>query len=82
MKPENVVFESKDNNSDIKIIDFGLSNKFATEKVLHTIVGTPVYVSPSIIKGDYDCTCDCWSAGVIMYILLCGNPPFLADNKN
>lgn len=79
LKLENILYLTKDPNSELKLIDFGLSNKLQHE--LHTQVGTPLYVAPQVLKGTYDEKCDVWSIGVIMFILLCGYPPFYGDSK-
>jgi calcium-dependent protein kinase len=47
---------------------------------MKTKVGTPYYISPDVLSGDYDFRCDIWSAGCILYIMLCGYPPFNGDN--
>ena len=83
IKPENMMLKSKDKDNDleIKLIDFGTAlqlkkkNKKLTEKV-----GSPYYMAPEVIKGNYSFECDVWSCGIIMYILLIGYPPF--DGKN
>ena len=77
LKPENLLYLNEGTEKDnlIKIIDFGLSQIFINRK-LSTKVGTAYYVSPEILKGDYTEKCDIWSAGVILYILLSGDPPF------
>jgi len=79
IKPENILFETKEVDSPVKIIDFGLARKhYASfgEPPMSTIVGTPYYIAPDVLRKKYDKSCDLWSVGVIAYILLCGYPPF------
>jgi len=84
LKPENFLFKTKDEDSPIKIIDFGLSrhDNTASHGVMKTKVGTPYYVAPEVLRREYTKSCDIWSIGVITYILLCGYPPFYGDSDN
>ena len=75
LKPENFLFSSKEHDSVIKLVDFGMSAKFGQEG-MYTMVGTPYYLAPEILKGVYDKDCDVWSLGVVMYFLLSGKQPF------
>mmetsp|Transcript_16118 Transcript_16118/g.13654 ORF Transcript_16118/g.13654 Transcript_16118/m.13654 type:complete len:156 (-) Transcript_16118:463-930(-) len=80
LKPENFLYLNDDDESPIKVIDFGLSKRGnTTQDVMTTRAGTPYYISPEVLQGKYDQSCDIWSAGVIMYILLCGYPPFYGN---
>jgi calcium-dependent protein kinase len=82
LKPENFLFKNNKENAEIKIIDFGLSKKFSKlETDMTTIVGTPFYVAPEVLSGNYDTQCDLWSWGVILYVLLWGYPPFDGDSN-
>mmetsp|Transcript_35820 Transcript_35820/g.34857 ORF Transcript_35820/g.34857 Transcript_35820/m.34857 type:complete len:94 (+) Transcript_35820:666-947(+) len=47
---------------------------------MHQTYGTPYYIAPEIMAGEYNEKCDIWSIGVILYILLCGRPPFDGEN--
>ncbi|CAD8176142.1 unnamed protein product [Paramecium octaurelia] len=76
LKPENIIFENKKPNSNLKIIDFGTSRKMETNQNLTKRLGTPYYIAPEVLKRNYNEKCDVWSCGVILYIMLCGYPPF------
>ena len=90
MKPENVLIVPEEgdisaNFPNVKITDFGLSKIFApdaeAEVVMKTACGTPGYVAPEVLQHDpYTSQVDLWRIGVIVYILLCGFPPFYGDN--
>ena len=98
-KPENFIFETEDADSNIKVIDFGMSKllipeksakdninsckiqKLCPESRTHTRCGTPFYISPEVITGNYGIECDMWSLGCILYCLLCGYPPFFGDDN-
>ncbi len=83
LKPENILFSEEDkdiSNNTIKIIDFGFSRKFTRNK-LSTPVGSCYYVAPEVLIKEYNEKCDIWSAGVILYILLSGDPPFNGVNN-
>ena len=66
----------------IKLIDFGFSKRFGETTRMHALVGTPYYVAPEVIKGDYDFKCDVWSCGVILYFFLVGTVPFDGSNPD
>ncbi|KAJ6672491.1 SERINE/THREONINE-PROTEIN KINASE [Salix viminalis] len=81
LKPENFLFANKKENSVLKAIDFGLSVFFKPEERFSEIVGSPYYMAPEVLKRNYGPEVDVWSAGVILYILLCGVPPFWAETE-
>eukprot|EP00798_Chlamydomonas_sp_ICE-L_P018948 gene18948-25518_t len=76
LKPENILLSDKTPTALLKVIDFGTSDFCKDGERLQQKFGTPYYVAPEVLKNDYDKLADIWSAGVIMYILLCGFPPF------
>jgi calcium-dependent protein kinase len=80
LRPENILFLRKDENYEIKIIDFGFSQSIGPDAILQTQVGTAMYVAPEVFTGDYGTKCDVWSLGVLMHIMLSGQPPFQGDS--
>nr|GME11028.1 CDPK-related kinase 5-like [Ipomoea batatas] len=82
LKPENFLFSSKDESSQLKAIDFGLSDFVRPDEKLNDIVGSAYYVAPEVLQRSYGTEADVWSVGVIAYILLCGSRPFWARTES
>lgn len=82
LKPDNFLFLTPDQNSIIKIIDFGMSKFIQKRKYFQVICGTPYYCAPEVIKGRYSENCDMWSFGVVMFVMLFGYPPFYAETDD
>jgi calcium-dependent protein kinase len=78
LKPENFLFDSPSDDAKLKATDFGLSVFYKPGQYLYDVVGSPYYVAPEVLKKCYGPEIDVWSAGVILYILLSGVPPFWA----
>ncbi|XP_076132317.1 MAP kinase-activated protein kinase 2-like [Alosa pseudoharengus] len=77
VKPENLLYTSKRSDAVLKLTDFGFAKETVSHNSLATPCYTPYYVAPEVLGPEkYDKSCDMWSLGVIMYILLCGYPPF------
>ncbi|XP_041131268.1 serine/threonine-protein kinase 33-like isoform X1 [Polyodon spathula] len=91
LKLENILVKSDHSNQgnemilNIKVTDFGLAVQkggVGSENMLQATCGTPIYMAPEVINAhDYSQQCDIWSIGVIMYMLLCGEPPFIASSE-
>ncbi|XP_016054367.1 PREDICTED: serine/threonine-protein kinase DCLK3 [Miniopterus natalensis] len=76
LKPENLLVQrNEDKSTTLKLADFGLAKHVV--RPVFTVCGTPTYVAPEILsEKGYGLEVDMWAAGVILYILLCGFPPF------
>ncbi|XP_078162496.1 calcium-dependent protein kinase 29-like isoform X1 [Carex rostrata] len=81
LKPENFLHVSKDEDSELKATDFGLSVFIEEGKTYRDVVGSAYYVAPEVLQRNYGKEIDVWSAGIILYILLSGVPPFWADTE-
>ncbi|KAI6177454.1 Stretchin-Mlck [Aphelenchoides bicaudatus] len=80
LKPENIMCVSLSGNQ-VKLIDFGLAQFYDGQKDLLFMAGTPEFAAPEVIKYEpLDFHTDMWSLGVIAYILMSGQSPFLGDN--
>ncbi|XP_075243256.1 calcium/calmodulin-dependent protein kinase type 1-like [Convolutriloba macropyga] len=84
LKPENLLMLDKTPESPVILSDFGLSAYVTDEHQMRQSCGTPGYVAPEILlkRHPYNEKIDCWSTGVIVYILLCGYPPFYGETDH
>jgi calcium-dependent protein kinase len=97
LKVETLLFSTEKPGSTLRLIDFGESvrldyDKDGKPKPLTEIIGTvnfiflinpkPYYIAPEVLKQNYSEKCDVWSCGVLMYICLCGYPPFNGNNDD
>ena len=79
IKPENILYATKADDAPVKLVDFGLGKMIDLHGTtsMSTVCGTPSYLAPEVVqRKGYGQECDVWSAGIILYILLCGFPPF------
>ncbi|KAF3629695.1 Phosphoenolpyruvate carboxylase kinase 2 [Capsicum annuum] len=78
IKPDNILFND---SNELKLADFGSAECFREGQLISGVVGTPYYVAPEVLAGrNYSEKVDIWSAGVIMYIMLAGVPPFYGES--
>jgi calcium-dependent protein kinase len=85
LKPENIMLAERpklDEPLVLKLIDFGDAALISDDQFLKNRCGTAYYMAPEVLNRMYNFKCDIWSAGVIMYILLCGYPPFDGRDDN
>ncbi|XP_040997232.1 calcium-dependent protein kinase SK5 [Juglans microcarpa x Juglans regia] len=81
LKPENFLFDSAEEDAALKATDFGLSVFYKPGQTFCDVVGSPYYVAPEVLRKHYGPETDVWSAGIILYILLSGVPPFWAESE-
>uniref|UniRef100_A0A1J3JTL5 non-specific serine/threonine protein kinase n=1 Tax=Noccaea caerulescens TaxID=107243 RepID=A0A1J3JTL5_NOCCA len=82
LKPENFLYASMEESSQLKAIDFGLSDFVKPDERLDDIVGSAYYVAPEVLRRSYTTEADVWSIGVIAYNLLSGCRPFWARTES
>ncbi|XP_024996492.1 calcium-dependent protein kinase 17-like [Cynara cardunculus var. scolymus] len=82
LKPENFLLLNNDENAPLKATDFGLSVFYKQGEEFSDIVGSAYYIAPEVLKRKYGPEVDIWSIGVMLYILLCGVPPFWAESEH
>ncbi|CAI5481679.1 unnamed protein product [Closterium sp. Yama58-4] len=81
LKPENILLVSQSSHTRVKVVDYGLAVFVKPGAKLTTMAGSAYYIAPEVLNNCYGLEADMWSVGVILYILLCGLPPFWAEKE-
>jgi calcium-dependent protein kinase len=82
LKPENLLLDEDSDFANIKVIDFGTSALLDNTRPISERYGTPYYTAPEILQNRFSEKCDVWSCGVILYLMLCGTPPFNGETDD
>lgn len=83
LKPENILLASEEDDSDIRLTDFGLSKFFTPQELMSDPCGTVAYVAPEVLQQQgYGKTVDVWSIGIMMHFLLVSYLPFDARDED
>ncbi|KAL3125023.1 hypothetical protein niasHT_000628 [Heterodera trifolii] len=84
VKLENLLVYTRNDRIMLKLADFGLACRLQQpDQLLYQLCGTPTYVAPEVLaEFGYSFKADCWSIGIILFILLCGFPPFGVDEAD
>ena len=81
LKPENFVFADQE-RKQLVLIDFGMSKIIEFRKYFKTVVGSPYYVAPEVLRNNYNEACDIWSLGVCLFVMVFGYAPFFAESQS
>jgi calcium-dependent protein kinase len=87
LKPENFVFDTPAEDAAMRLIDFGCAKVAGDDEVIADVAGSPYYCSPEVLSesavrtGRVWRAADMWSVGVIVFLLVCGYPPFNGDSQ-
>jgi calcium/calmodulin-dependent protein kinase I len=83
LKPENLLYRSKKDDSELVLADFGIAKTVGDNEVLNTMAGSFGYAAPEVmLRKGHGKPVDLWSLGVITYTLLCGYSPFRSESMN
>ncbi|KAJ6821828.1 serine/threonine-protein kinase ATG1c-like isoform X1 [Iris pallida] len=82
LKPQNLLLSAHDDNSVLKIADFGFARSLQPRDVAETLCGSPLYMAPEIMRYQkYDAKADLWSVGAILFQLVTGRTPFTGNSQ-
>lgn len=82
IKPENLLYKDESEHSVLKLADFGMAKLCRDGEMVSSGSGTHGYVAPEVLmQQSYGISCDIWSLGVVLYLILCGEHPFDTENS-